>query len=143
MTRLTAQEYVQKHATRLKGAVRDIEQGVDRVTESPGAAAARQVDLMVQKINEAHTSGRLQASLENIDLGEWKAAMKKKGVGRIAAGVDAAMVKNTRTAQNLLSAVDDAVGQVNQTPRGSLEDNIGRMTTFVRRMAESKGKIKS
>ncbi len=142
MAKLSAQEYVEKHATRLKGSVQDITRGVNRVTESPGAAAARQVDLMVAKINQAHAEGRLQRSLENIDLGEWKDAMVKKGVGRIAQGVDAAMGKNVRTAQNLLSAVDGAVSEVNQTPRGDLETNIGRMTTFVRRMADSKGKIK-
>jgi hypothetical protein len=41
-------------------------------------------------------------------------------------------------AERLLQAVDAAVSEANRTPRGDLEANISRMTTFVRSMAGKK-----
>ncbi len=40
----------------------------------------------------------------------------------------------------LLSDLDAVAAEVNRIPRGTLEDNINRMTTQVRGMAARKGK---
>jgi hypothetical protein len=69
---------------------------------------------------------------------EWKKKTLDKGVARIAAGVDAAAGTQVAMATELLANVDNAVSAANQTPRGTLEDNITRMTTFVREMAKTK-----
>ena len=138
MARVTAEEYAEKWGRRLKGATEDIRRGVDRVAEAPGIAAARQADLMLQKLTESITSGKWANQVAGVSLEEWKTAIKDKGIARIAAGVDAATPKQREMAQRLLAAVDESVAIVNRTPRGSLEDNIQRMTTFAREMNQRK-----
>ena len=138
MSKVTAEEYAEKWGRRLKGATEDIRRGVDRVSEAPGIAAARQADLMLQKLTEAISSGKWANQVAAVSLEEWKTAIKDKGIARIAAGVDAATPKQREMAQRLLAAVDESVAIVNRTPRGSLEDNIQRMTTFAREMNQRK-----
>ena len=137
MARVNAQEYADKWGRRLKASTQDIQRGVDKVTEAPGAKAAASQQLMLQKITEAIQSGKWARRVSSVSLEDWKRLMKDKGIGRISAGVDAAMPKQVQTAERLLAAVDSAVNKTNQIPRGSLEDNINRMTTFVRAMAEA------
>lgn len=138
MARVSAEEYVEKHNRRLKGATEDIRRGIDRVTEAPGKAAAAQQSLMLQKLTEAITSGLWAKQVGKVTLEEWMASAIGKGIGRIAAGIDAAAPKQREMAVKLLAAVDATLLEVNQTPRGTLEDNITRMTTFVRGMAKRK-----
>jgi len=40
MAKVTPDEFVEKHARRLKGAVEDMRRGVEKVTSAPTAAAA-------------------------------------------------------------------------------------------------------
>lgn len=143
MAKVTPQEYAEKWGRRLKGSTEDIRRGANRVTEAPGAAAARQQDLMLTKLTEAITSGLWAQQVQAVTLEDWKKALLEKGVGRIAAGVDAAAPAQQQMAQRLLTAVDASMADANRTPRGSLEDNINRMTTFVRSMAAKKGTIRS
>ena len=142
MAKVTAQEYAEKWGRRLKGSTEDIRRGANRVTEAPGVAAARQQDLMLTKLTESITSGLWAQQVAAVSLEDWKKALMEKGVGRIAAGVDAATPKQQQMATRLLAAVDSAMADANRTPRGSLEDNINRMTTFVRSMADKKGQIR-
>lgn len=138
MARVNAQEYTEKWQRRLKGSTEDIRRGINRVSEAPGVAAARQADLMLAKVTEAVASGRWAAKVAEVPLEEWKKKTMEKGLGRIASGVDAAATSQVAMATKLLADVDAAVAMANQTPRGTLEDNITRMTTFVREMAKSK-----
>ena len=135
MARVTAAEYGEKWGRRLKQSTEDIRKGISRVTEAPGEAAARQAALMKANINRSLDDGTWAAQTRAVTLGEWKDAAGKKSVDRIAAGVDGAMPKQAQMAEKLLAAVDASVAEANRTPRGSLEDNITRMTTFVRGMA--------
>lgn len=138
MARLTAQEYAEKQARRLKGSLDDIRRGVQRVTEAPGEAAARAKDAMKTKLNAAIDDGTWESQVRAVTLPDWQKATLDKGINRIAAGVDAALPKQAAMAERLLAAVDAAVALANRTKRGSLEDNITRMTTFVREMAARK-----
>ena len=138
MARVTPQEYAEKWGRRLKGSTEDIRRGINRVSEAPGVAAARQQDLMLAKVTESISSGRWADRVAAVPLDEWKKKTTEKGVGRIASGVDAAAATQVGMATELLANVDAAVAAVNRTPRGTLEDNITRMTTFVREMAKTK-----
>ncbi len=135
MARVTAQEYTEKWGRRLKQSTEDIRRGINRVTEAPGEAAARQVATMKANLNRAIDDGTWAAQVRAVPLQAWKDAAGKKGVDRIAAGVDGALPSQQQMAEKLLANVDAAVAEANRTPRGSLEDNITRMTTFVRGMA--------
>ena len=138
MAKVTPQEYAEKWGRRLKGSTEDIRRGINRVSEAPGIAAARQSDLRLAKVTESISSGRWAARVAAVPLDEWKKKTMDKGLTRIASGVDAAQATQGQMATELLANVDSAVAVANQTPRGTLEDNITRMTTFVREMAKSK-----
>lgn len=136
MARVNAQEYAEKWSRRLKSSTEDIRRGIGKVSEAPGLAAARQQALMKTNLNRAIDDGTWSAQVSAVPLQDWKDAAGKKGVDRIAAGVDAVAPKQAAMATQLLANVDAAVAEANATPRGTLEDNINRMTTFVRGMAK-------
>jgi len=138
MARLTPKEYQEKHARRLKAAVDDMRKGVERLTESPTKAAAAKADKMRTNILAAIDSGKWAAGLNRVTLDEWKTKMIEKGVGRVAAGIDAASDKVEAFASELLPHIDSGVSKIKSMPDVTLEDNINRMTQFIRHMAEFK-----
>lgn len=138
MARVNPQEYAEKWNRRLKGSTEDIRRGIDRVVEAPGEAAARSQDLMLQKVTASIQDGTWASQVRGVSKEDWQRAAKEKGIGRIAQGVDSAMPKQVGMAERLLSAVDSSVAATNRVKRGTLEDNIQRMTIFVRSMHEKK-----
>mgnify|MGYP001565778324 CR=1 FL=1 len=143
MAKLTPEEYAAKHAQRLKGSTEDIRRGIERVTASPGAAAVKQQGKLVANFGEAVNSGRWARATGAVTTADWQSAAIGKGLGRIAAGIDAAQSKQVQMAGRLLAATDAAAAKVAGMPSTTLEDNIGRMTLYVREMAKSKGRIKA
>jgi len=138
MARVTAQEYAEKWNRRLKGATEDIRRGIAKVSVSPTEMAAKKAEITLQKIIAAFQDGTWASQLRKVSLESWKESATIKGLQRIAAGVDAAQPGQAQMAEQLLAAVDAAVAEANQTPRGDLEANITRMTTFVRGMNKRK-----
>lgn len=140
MAKVSSQEYAEKWARRLKGSTEDIRRGVNRVTKSPGEAAAEQIQLMKANLLKSLEDGTWERRVREVGLEEWKKSFMEKGLGRIAAGVDGAQQKQVSMADKLLANVDAAVEVVNRTPRGDLETNINRMTTYAREMSKRKVK---
>lgn len=140
MTKGTASDFTDKWSKRLKGATQDIAKGVDTVTEAPSKLAIAQQEKMLQKLVDAINSGRWAAGLKNYSLEQWKADMKGKGVQRIASGVDGAQDKVTKFAEWLLPQIDSAKAKIKDMPSTTLEDNINRMTTYIREMGSKKYK---
>jgi hypothetical protein len=138
MASVTAQEYAEKWGRRLKGSSEDIRRGIARVSVAPGELAARQQQLMLDKLTQSILDGTWAAQVRGVSLEDWKTSATAKGLARIASGVDGAQGAQVQMAERLLQAVDAAVSEANRTPRGDLEANISRMTTFVRSMAGKK-----
>lgn len=138
MAKLNAQEYADKWGRRLKGATEDIRKGIDRVTEAPGKAAVKAQDRMRTALNASIDDGTWASQTGKVTVDEWKTAATQKGIGRISQGVDSAADAQVEMAGKLLAAVDASVAEVERTPRGTLEDNIGRSATFARGMAKRK-----
>jgi len=136
MAKVTPEEYAEKWGRRLKGATEDVRRGVERVTEAPGKKAAQAADRMLAGVQEAVSSGVWQRQVAGVSLEDWKDSTIKKGLQRIAQGVDEALPAQRDMAEKLLRAVDEAVARVDQIPRGTLEDNINRAVTFMREMSE-------
>lgn len=136
MARLTPGEAQEKWARRLKGAIPDIEAGVDRVTEAPGKKAAAKADKMLANLTESVRDGTWARRVGAVTLEDWKAKMKAKGVGRIAAGVDAAAAKSEDFFSQLFAYQDTVKSKLDAMPDLTLEDSINRMTTWVRDMAK-------
>jgi len=138
MARLTATEFQDKHSRRLKAAVEDVRRGIDRVTESPTEKAAAKQDKMLTNLTAAVSSGKWAAGLKRVTLDEWKKKARDVGVNRIAAGIDAAKDKVIDFANQILPYIDRAQSEIANMPDVTLDDNINRMNTFVRRMAQFK-----
>lgn len=138
MAKLTAQEFQEKHARRLKGAVEDVRKGIDRVTENPCDKAAAKADKMLTNLTASVTSGKWAAGLKRVTLEEWKRKARDIGVNRIAAGIDGAADKVVAFAEQLLPHIDREQAKIKAMPDVTLDDNINRMTSFIRGMANFK-----
>ena len=135
MARVTPEEFQEKHARRLKGSIEDMRRGVERVTESPTKKAAAKKEKMRAGINAALDNGKWERGLNRVSLPDWQGAMINKGLGRVAAGVDGSKEKTIAFASELLPFQDSLKGKIKDMPDVTLEDNLNRMTTYVRGMA--------
>jgi len=106
MAKLTASQFQEKHARRLKAAVEDVRQGIDRVTENPCEKAAAKQDKMLSNLTASVQQGKWAAGLKRVSLEDWKRKARDIGVNRIAAGIDGAKDKVVAFAEVLLPHID-------------------------------------
>jgi len=131
----TPQEAAARWVQNTGGATQRYTDGVNAVTVSPGQAAARQADLWAA--NVAAAKAKFAANSAKVSLDQWKTATVNKGAQRLASGVQAAQGNYEAALGKLLPYISSAVSSLPQ--RGNLEANIGRMTSFVRKMAQYNG----
>lgn len=136
MPRGTPEQAVQVQAERLKGSLERIRQGVNNVQTAPGVLAAQKQDKMLRNLTEAVTSGVWARNVAAVSLEDWKKSMLDKGVNRIATGIDAAKDKQIKFYTHLFAFQEGLQKKVAAMPDLTLEDNIGRMTAWVRGMSE-------
>lgn len=136
--KLTAAEFREKHARRLKGAVDDIRLGVDRVVDAPGVKAAAKKDKWIQNLSKQETVDKWARRVAAVPLDDWKAQMINKGIGRIAAGIDAAAPKVEEFAEKLIAHQNTGLAKIDAMPDLTLEDSIQRMSTWTRHMTTFK-----
>ena len=134
--KVSPDEFVEKHARRLKGALDDMRRGVERVTEAPGTKAAAKAEKMRAKLLEALDSGKWQRRVSSVPLEDWKKAMIEKGVARVSGGIDAAAPKVRKFAEQLLSYESSVKGEIERMPDLTLEDSIARATKWIRAMSK-------
>lgn len=138
--RVSATEFQEKHARRLKAATPDITAGINKVTEAPGLKAAAKKDKMRTKLLAKIDDGTWERRVKGVTLEDWKTKARDIGVGRIAAGIDGAKTKVTTFAEQLLPAVERAATAVEALPDVTIEDSIARSSAFIREMAKFKKK---
>lgn len=136
MAKVSASEFQEKHARRLKAALPDIQRGVERVTTAPGKLAAAKQAKMKANINKAIDSGKWAKKVGGVSVTDWQSKTINKGIPRIASGIDAAADKVTTFAAKLLPAVDAARAKIATMPDLTLEDNIARNNAYIREMAK-------
>lgn len=136
MARVDAEGFAEKHARRLKGALQDVRNGIDRVTEAPTLKAAAKKDKMKLNLNAALDNGKWERGLKRVSLEEWKRKAIDKGIERIPRGIDDAHDKVVKFASELLPHVDAGKKSIDKLADVTLEDNINRMTTFIRHMSK-------
>ncbi len=135
MSRVNAQQWLDKWGRRLNAAGQDIQNGVQRVQTAPGVAAAQSAQLMLQRLTESVNSGVWARQVSKVSLADWQNAMINKAIPRISQGVTTAQKNKTGNITALLSAVDGAAAAANALPKGGLEQSINRATTFMREMS--------
>lgn len=129
---MTPDQVAANWASRLAASTSKITVGVNAVTTSPGQAAARQQAAYVSNVqaNAAKWAARTAA----VPLSTWQQDTISKGIPRIATGAQAAVPKFTAVMTSLLPYI---TSQVNALPaRGTLDQNIARMTAFVQGMSK-------
>lgn len=127
----TPNEAAAAWAQRLAGSTERINRGVQAVTTAPGQAAARQKQVWAQ--NVAASQDKWAQRVASVSLPDWQQAMQTKGVQRVASGAQAAQPKMEAFMGQLLPHIQAGLGAL--PPRGNLDQNIGRMTGWVRHMA--------
>lgn len=136
--KVNADEFVEKHARRLKGATEDIRRGIQRVSVAPGELAAKKQEKMKAKLIAKIDDGTWAERVAGVSLEDWKRKAETKGIARIATGIDEAAAKVRNFAEQLLPAVEAAKSKVDSMPDMTLEDSINRMATFTREMSKFK-----
>ncbi len=140
MSKLSAAEFAEKHARRLKGSTEDIRKGINRVTQAPTQQAAQKIDKMRTRWLAKVDDGTVAKRLNGVSLQDWQKAAAGVGVDRIASGIDNAQPKVIAFAEQLLPAVDAAKAKIASMPDLTLDDSINRMTTYVREMGKFRKK---
>lgn len=131
----TPSEFAKLWETRLNAATDRIKSGVEKVTEAPGLAAAKAEDKFKLHILEAIESGRWAGEVSKVTLAEWKTAMLEKGIGRIRAGTAAALPEMEEFGKALFDHIEVGQRELEPLPSVTLDDNIERMTRFIRHMS--------
>jgi len=134
--KITPDEFADKHARRLKGAIEDIRTGVMKVTESPTAKAAAKEQKMLQNLQSAVQSGKWSNRLKAVTLDQWQSQVINKGLGRVASGVDEARDKVTKFASQLLPYESDLKAKIDKMPDLTIEDSVSRATAWIRGMSK-------
>ncbi|GAI78562.1 unnamed protein product, partial [marine sediment metagenome] len=106
------------------------------MTENPCEKAAAKQDKMLANLTAAVQSGKWGAGLKRVSLEDWKTKARDIGVNRIAAGIDGAKDKVVAFAEQLLPHIDRQKAKIKAMPDVTLDDNINRMTSFIRGMAD-------
>ena len=134
---ITPQQAASKWQRNLSASTQTISEGVQRVTESPTAAAARNIDRMVAGFQKAAADGKIADGLNSVSLESWKASVLDKGLGRIASGAAAAESKFEHFMSEFLPFLESGVREIDNTnPRGSVEENIQRAVSMMRHNAK-------
>lgn len=126
------QTAAQDWATGMQGASAKISRGIDRVTEAPGAKAARKVDKYRQGVlDNVDTWARRSAA---VSLGSWQEAAKA-GVSRVAEGASRKSGKYADAVTPVFQHLAQVVATVDNMPDNTLEERIAKSAALQRGMA--------
>ncbi len=128
-----AQEIANRWKTRTTAAVPEAVAGARRVQESPGVAAARQVQAYQQNVQASVP--KWQKNVAKMSTQEWLAAYEQ-GSNRIASGVASKVGKMERHMTNFIPHLETVQRELAGMPRGDLESNLARMLHNARRNAQ-------
>lgn len=133
MAKLTPDAAAAKWAANLGAATAGIRAQVMAVTEAPGAAAARQKTLWLQRVTAS--ADKWARRVSSVTLQQWQDAMVNKGIDRIASGAQQAQPKMASFMQEFLPYVDSGVAQIKSMPKGGVEQGVARAAAMIRHNA--------
>jgi hypothetical protein len=131
---LNANQISEKWNRRMKGAVSDIQAGVDAVTENPAEKAIQKQDKMLQNLTKAVNDGRWAAGLNNVSLSDWKSKTKEKVGQRLASGVDGAMGKRQKFDAYMVNTMNQILPTIQNMPDMTFEDSVNRVRAVMEHM---------
>lgn len=126
MRRKEVKAIVDRQITGVTTKAEKIRAGIAAVAESPGVAAARNIDKMVANFMQAFNDGSMLEALQGIDLASWK-EQALAGVGRIGPGME----RKRAVIEAFHAALQDYqmryTAEIDRMPSTSLEDSRARM----------------
>ena len=133
---LTPQQIADKQVRRAQEAAPDYVAGVDAVTVSPGALAAKKKDKY--RNNVIASVDKWAANTGSTSLDYWKAKTKTKGGERYASGVEQAKDDIVAFHEEFQPFVQRVRAEVNAMPDTSKADRKAKMNANFDKMAEFK-----
>jgi len=124
------------YATNLGNSTERIRIGVESVTESPTAKAAKQKAKYIAGVTKAANDGTWERGLLRVTLQDWKDAFLSKGLDRIASGANAAIPKMEAFYSKLFPFQNNLLTKIDAMPDVTLEHSIARSTAWIRGMAD-------
>lgn len=134
MARPSPQDSAEKWSRRMAQAGPDYTAGVNRVTEAPGAAAARNVQGYQQGVMDAITNGKWEANVKSVSLEDWRRAALDKGAQRLTTGAAQAVGKVAAAHERIGPMLDRAGAKIARMPRATVADRIQRMVAHAQEM---------
>lgn len=119
-----------KWVQNLSASTQAITQGVQRVTKSPGAAAAANKQGWVNGVNAA--ADKWARRVGAVSLSDWQDAMINVGVPRVAQGAQAKQGKFESFMSDFLPYLKSVTDKVDQMPRDTQEARIARAVAQMR-----------
>ena len=128
---------VSRQISNVAQAIPKIKEGISAVSESPGVAAADNIEVMVQNFMAKYSSGELEAALRGIDLGAWKTATLA-GAARIGPGMERKRATIEAFHRQLQAYQLAYTQEIDEMPSGTMEASRARMNTNFDKMAAFK-----
>lgn len=138
MVSVTPKEFAEKWSKNLSASTEYIRLGVQKVTVAPSEKAIQAKEKFKRRLIEAIDKGNWENGLKSYTLEQWKADMLNKAIPRIPEGADKAKSKVESFASKLLPYIDSGLEKIKTMPSVTLEDNIRRVTEWIRYMAQFK-----
>lgn len=132
----TADQAAEKWARNYGSSGTSMQQGADRVTESPGAAAVRNKAEYVRKMSDPQTHSKWEQNTGAVTLEEWRTNYKSIGVQRAQQGAAKGKTKQQRFLSQFLPYLQASVDSL--PARGGMEANLARMVQNARNNAAFK-----
>lgn len=132
---ISADQFAKNWGQGMNQSVQKIQDGVNRVTESPMDKAIQRQDAYVQGVIAAAGSGKWASGLRMVSLADWKQKTSQKVGERLNGGVTAAAPKMQKFGTWLIGTLNTILPQIDSMPKQTLEDSIARSTAMIRAMA--------
>jgi hypothetical protein len=113
-----------KWVNNLSNATAAMTAGANRVTTSPGAAAAAAADKWLAKVTQA--KAKFAARVGSVTLQQWQTAYTTYGVQRVASGANAKQGKMLAFQQDWQAYLQANMSKIDRMPTVTLQDGIAK-----------------
>lgn len=135
---MSPQEIADKWASQAGSASESYRRGVNRVTESPTAKAAQNLNKARNNYNEAIDSGRMAARLNAVDISTWKNAASGKGASNYSTGISAGKNKMLAAMNKWTPIRNSIAASVRAMPANTAQERIQRAVAMMEGMHAAK-----
>lgn len=137
MAKGTPAQAAERYARRAAAAAPDWVNGVQTVTESPGAKAAASADLWQMKVSQQQAKDKFKRRTGSVSTEDWKQATVA-AQSRYSQGTQGAQQKMERYQAAVASHIEAGKRMVAQMPKGTPQDAAARASAWVLHMANFK-----